>query len=99
MALDDNPFQAKQAGAVIPPMINPPLEVPQNRQRHHRDGLGQQVARELLAQELAQHLRQTLGRFQRHVADKTVAHHDIGVAFEDPIALDVTDEVEPGILQ
>src|SRR2546427_12233900 len=36
-----------------------------------------------------------LGGFDKDVAAKTVRHHDVGLALEDVLAFDVTDEIDP----
>ena len=79
MALDHNPLQAKQTGTIVPAVVNTSLEVPKHRNRENRDQLGQNVAPKLLTQERTEHLSQSLGSLERHVADKAIAHDYDGI--------------------
>jgi hypothetical protein len=75
-------------------MIDAALE-PLHR-RHRGDCLqtGQRPTFEFLAHEASQHLDQAFGCLERHVAHEAVAHHDVGCALEDVVALDIAVEVQ-----
>ena len=45
-------------------------------------------------QKAADHVSQAFGSFEGHVADKAVAHHDVGGAFENIVAFNVAKEVQ-----
>jgi len=96
VTLDDQPTQTEQRGAIVAPMINAPFETRQHRQRHDSEQLGEPRAAEFLAQHLTDHLGQSFGALERHVADKAVADNDVGRALEDVVAFNVAEEVEIG---
>src|ERR1017187_5055291 len=54
---------------------------------------------ESLAQEVLDHVAQTLADFQRDVADEAVADHHVDVAGIDVAAFDIADEVEVEVLK
>ena len=71
--------------------------MPEHRQRDQSRELGIRSAREFLLDEIRQHRCQSFGRLERDVADKTIAHHDIGGALEDVVAFHVAVKVDqPG---
>ena len=94
MALEHQPAQAQQRGAVVAAVIQALLQRRQHRVGADRAQLGQQIAAELLTHELHDHLRQPFAGLEGDVADEAIAHHDVGRALEDVVALDVADEVE-----
>ena len=60
--------------------------------RQKRAGHSHPSAHELVLEPLENRHRDRFARFQNHVADKTVAHHDLDRIFKQMAALDVADE-------
>src|SRR5512137_49381 len=89
VALEDEAAQPEQRRAVVTPWVDTGLEVPEHRQRDHGGELRVEAPRELLANELRQHRRQTFSGLQDRVADEAVAHHDVRRSLEDVVALDI----------
>ena len=99
MALDHYAAQTEQAGSIVLPVIDAAPKAIQHRKRDQRNHPRQQVAGELLSHKSGQHLRQPLRGFQRDVANEAVAHHHVGRAAIDVIALHVAAKVQPARAQ
>ena len=75
-------------------MIDPLTKALECRHDAQRTQLREPAARELLLQEGADHLRNTLGRLERHVADEAIRNDHVGLAAIDVVAFDVAHEIE-----
>ena len=98
VAFEHQATQAQQGRAVIAAVIHPPLERPQHGVRQHSSQLREPVAGKLLLEEGRHHGRQPLAGFERHIAHKPVAHHNVGGAFENIIALDIAVKIQAAII-
>src|ERR1700687_4923062 len=65
VALDDPALQSDERRPVVAPRVDAPLERRQHRQREQAEQLAHRIARELLAQELREHERQSLRGLER----------------------------------
>jgi hypothetical protein len=94
VALEDEAAQAQQRRAVVAPVIHAGLEAVEYRQGHEARQPAVERALELALDELAQHRGQALGALEHHVAHEAIAHHDVGGALEDVVALHVAVEAD-----
>src|SRR5690606_40271331 len=94
VALDDHAAQADEARAVVAPMIEPLAKAHQYRERQQRHQPGEDVTLVLLADEVAEHPRETFRGLEGDVADEAIADDDVGRAFVDVVAFDVAVEVQ-----
>ena len=94
MTLEHQAAQAQQRRAIETAVVHAVLEALEHGHRQQRRQLGQPVAAELFADDRGDHRRQPFGRLQSDIADETVAHHQIGRALEDVVALHIAVEVQ-----
>ena len=99
VALDHHALEPDQRRAVVAARVDASLERVQSRQRGERDHLAKDVPGKFLAQEIAEHLRESLRSLERDVADESIADDDVGRALVDVVALDIAVEVEVGCFQ
>ena len=83
---------AEQRRAAVLGVVDAPAETPERAPRQQRSDAHRDRARQLLAQQLLDHLDQPLADLQRDVAGEPVADDHVGVAAVDVARLDVADE-------
>ena len=86
VALEDQAFQAQQAGAVVAFRI----ELLERLAREHRA----QHRHDAFLERGLHEARQAFDRLEHDVADETVAHDDVDRALEDVIAFDIAEKVQ-----
>ena len=94
VALENQPAQPQQRRTVVAAVVHLSLEALE----HRRCDQGRQPAQDTTAEFPPQCARkqggQALGRLQRHVADKAIAHNDVDRALEQVVAFDIAVEVD-----
>ena len=98
MALDHDPGEPQQAGSIVANGIEFALEAPQRRPGQHPHQPTAPVGLEGRLHPLHQQSCQTFAGLEHRVADEAVADHHVGGTAEDPVALDIAEVGDPGIL-
>ena len=99
VALHHHAFQPQQRGTVVTAWIEPALESAQRRHGQQAGNTGQPVASELGAERGGNHLGESFGGFQGHVADKAVAHDHVGGALENVVTFNVAVKIQVAVAQ
>ena len=94
MALEHQTTQTEQGAAVVAPVVHAFFQRRNDRRSSYGRQFCKQVARELQTQKINNHGGQAFAGLERHIANKAVAHHNVRLAFENIVALHITDKIE-----